>query len=98
MVVSARLRGSRVRLVVADSGVGIGRGLLERLRAAAAGAGSRPQAVPGQGGPGIGMANLEERLAYRYGEAAALAIASRPGKGTIVRVSLPLREGGGDAA
>ncbi len=95
VVVSARISGARARLVVADSGVGIERGLLERIRAAASGGGSARGAVPGKGGPGIGMANLEERLAYRYGDAAVLAIASRPGKGTIVRISLPAREGGG---
>jgi len=93
VVVSARIRGSRARLVVADSGVGIARELLERIRAAASGGVAARPAVPGAGGPGIGMANLEERLAYRYGGAAGLVISSRPGRGTIVRVSIPAREG-----
>jgi len=93
VVVSARRRGERVRLVVADSGVGMEASLLAQLRAAARGALPRPAAVPGEGGPGIGMANLEERLEYRYNGKARLAIASRPGRGTVVRISLPASEG-----
>jgi two-component system, sensor histidine kinase YesM len=92
VVVSASSRGERVRLVVADSGVGMDAALLGQLRAAAGGA-ARAAAVPGEGGPGIGMANLVERLDYRYGGGARLAIASRPGRGTIVRVTLPAGEG-----
>jgi sensor histidine kinase YesM len=93
VIVSARRMGGRVRLVVADSGAGIEAPLLAQIRAAAAGEGARPAAVPGEGGPGIGMANLEERLAYRYGGRASLAIASRPGRGTVVRICLPAAEG-----
>ncbi|MDP3178106.1 MAG: sensor histidine kinase [Spirochaetaceae bacterium] len=93
VLVSARRKGDKVRLVVADSGVGMRRELLERLRAAAAGilvsrAGN--SAAPGDGAAGIGMANLESRLAYRYAEGARLAIASRPGRGTVVRITLPM--------
>jgi len=95
VIVSARRRGGRVRLVVADSGIGMDAALLEGLRASARGAqagGPAPlsEAVAlGEASPGIGMANLESRLAYRYPGSERLAIASRPGRGTIVRVSLP---------
>lgn len=89
VVVSARRLRDRVRLVVADSGVGMDGALLEQIRAAAAGGASHAPAVPGEGGPGIGMGNLEVRLAYRYGGRARLAIASRPGRGTVIRISLP---------
>jgi two-component system, sensor histidine kinase YesM len=89
VVVSARRLRDRVRLVVADGGVGMDALTLAQIRAAAAGEAPQVAAVPGEGGPGIGMANLELRLAYRYGGRARLAIASRPGRGTVIRISLP---------
>jgi sensor histidine kinase YesM len=89
VVVSARRLRDRVRLIVADSGVGMDPSLLAQIRAAASGAAPQAHAVPGEGGPGIGMANLELRLAYRYAGRAGLAIASRPGRGTVIRISLP---------
>ncbi|MFZ4617866.1 MAG: histidine kinase [Rectinemataceae bacterium] len=90
--VSARISGDRARLSVADTGVGMPAEILAELRRAAAGVASFPaDPEPGAGRPGIGMANLEARLAYRYGGAARLAISSRPGRGTVVRISLPLR-------
>jgi two-component system, sensor histidine kinase YesM len=109
VIVSARRRAGRVRLVVADSGMGMDAALLERLRASACGAqavgdpaatgdatgvhgGDTPlsDAVSvGEGRPGIGMANLELRLAYRYPGSARLSLVSRPGRGTLVRISLP---------
>ncbi len=88
VVVSARRLRDRVRLVVADSGAGMDAAMLGQIRAAAAGE-APPAAVPGEGSPGIGMANLELRLAYRYGGRARLAISSRPGRGTVIRISLP---------
>jgi signal transduction histidine kinase len=97
VVVSARIRGSRMRLVVADTGVGIDPVILASLRTAAAGGGAGCETAPGQGGPGIGMANLEERLKYRYNGGSCLAIASRQGRGTVVRISLPVPEGGTSA-
>ncbi|HET7838248.1 MAG TPA: histidine kinase [Rectinemataceae bacterium] len=110
VIASARLRGGRVRLLVADSGMGMDPALLRRIResatheasfgeasfAEASGAGSAqgPSARVG-GGAGIGMANLQTRLAFRYPEGVRIAIASRRGRGTIVRITLP---GEGDAA
>ena len=89
VVVSARMRGGRVRLVVADSGMGMDEAALSRLRAAARGDAS--------GAGGIGMANLETRLAYRYPGSIALVVASRRGRGTLVRISLPASGVGGAA-
>jgi two-component system, sensor histidine kinase YesM len=97
VVVSASRRAGRVRLVVADTGTGMEADVLARLRASARGAeaaggeaGSLGEAIAlGNGRPGIGMANLEARLAYRYPGSARLALASRPGRGTLVRISLP---------
>jgi sensor histidine kinase YesM len=41
-------------------------------------------------GAGIGMANISERLQVLYGDAARMTIDSGEGKGTLVRIRLPL--------
>jgi sensor histidine kinase YesM len=41
-------------------------------------------------GAGIGMANVSERLNVLYGDTAQLTIDSNEGKGTLVRIRLPL--------
>jgi two-component system LytT family sensor kinase len=43
-------------------------------------------------GAGIGMANISERLHVLYGDSARMTIDSHPGKGTLVRIRLPLLE------
>jgi len=42
-------------------------------------------------GSGIGLANLSTRLRILYGESKDLQLFSKPGKGTIVRLSIPLK-------
>jgi sensor histidine kinase YesM len=42
---------------------------------------------------GVGLSNLERRLARYYGDAAALRIHSAPGEGTVVEVWLPADTG-----
>lgn len=44
----------------------------------------------GTRGTGIGMANISERLQVLYGDAAHMTIDSHQGKGTLVRIRLPL--------
>jgi two-component system LytT family sensor kinase len=41
-------------------------------------------------GAGIGMANISERLQVLYGDTARMTIDSNEGKGTLVRIRLPL--------
>jgi len=41
-------------------------------------------------GTGIGMANVTERLTVLYGDSARIETDSTPGKGTLVRVTLPI--------
>jgi sensor histidine kinase YesM len=54
------------------------------------------QRPDGLGGSGIGMANVAERLKVAYGETARMTIDSNDGKGTLVRLRLPiLQEGSG---
>jgi two-component system, LytTR family, sensor kinase len=46
-------------------------------------------------GSGIGMANISERLQVLYGHAARMTIDSHEGKGTLVRIRLPLLQTAG---
>src|ERR1700733_13385248 len=46
-------------------------------------------------GSGIGMANISERLQVLYGDTARMTIDSHAGKGTLVRIRLPLLQAGG---
>jgi two-component system LytT family sensor kinase len=46
-------------------------------------------------GTGIGMANISERLQVLYGDAARMTIDSHEGKGTLVRIRLPLLQAAG---
>jgi two-component system LytT family sensor kinase len=76
----SRVSDSRLIIEVEDDGVGIG--------------GSQP----GDGswsGMGIGMANISERLQVLYGGSARMTIDSQEGKGTRVRIRLPLVESAG---
>jgi two-component system LytT family sensor kinase len=41
---------------------------------------------------GVGLRNVERRLAGQYGATASLAIRSGPGEGTTVEIRLPLRQ------
>ncbi|HEY0972358.1 MAG TPA: histidine kinase [Gemmatimonadales bacterium] len=78
--------GARLlRLVVRDTGRGLGAGRVEEV---------------GSGGGGVGLANLERRLARYYGDDARLDVRSAPGGGTIAEVWLPASDGArpGDVA
>ncbi|PYX88166.1 MAG: sensor histidine kinase, partial [Acidobacteria bacterium] len=73
---------SRLVIEVEDDGVGMGSAqLLER--------------PTGIGGTGIGMANVAERLKVLYGDTARMTIDSHQGKGTLVRLRLPVLETAG---
>jgi two-component system LytT family sensor kinase len=76
--IRSRLTSRNVIVEVEDDGVGMG--------------GTQPQqetngiAVRS----GIGMANIAERLKVLYGSAARMSVDSQPGKGTLVRLRLPI--------
>ena len=73
----SRLSDSRLIIEVEDNGVGMGAAhLLER--------------PSGLGGSGIGLANVAERLKVLYGDKARMTIDSHEGKGTLIRLRLPL--------
>jgi two-component system, LytTR family, sensor kinase len=68
---------SQLIVEIEDDGVGMGAvNLLER--------------PTGLGGTGIGMANVAERLKVLYGDTARMTIDSHEGKGTLIRLRLPV--------
>jgi two-component system LytT family sensor kinase len=74
----SRLSDSKLVIEVEDDGVGMG---------------ARPLVGSGNWrGMGIGMANISERLHVLYGDTARMTIDSQEGKGTLVRIRLPLVE------
>ena len=78
----SRITESHLIIEVEDDGVGMGAAnLMER--------------PTGLGGTGIGMANVAERLKVLYGDTARMTIDSHEGKGTLVRLRLPILETGG---
>ncbi|HMK29109.1 MAG TPA: histidine kinase, partial [Terriglobales bacterium] len=79
----SRLGAKAVIIEVEDDGVGMGAAqLIEK--------------PSGLGGTGIGMANVAERLKVAYGDTARMTVDSNNGKGTLVRLRLPiLQEGSG---
>jgi two-component system LytT family sensor kinase len=74
----SRLTDSRLIIEVEDDGVGMGGAQLEESSSWT--------------GMGIGMANISERLQVLYGDTARMTIDSQEGKGTLVRIRLPLVE------
>jgi two-component system LytT family sensor kinase len=77
----SRIGAKTVIIEVEDDGVGMGAAqLLEKPN--------------GLGGTGIGMANVAERLKVLYGDTARMTIDSQGGKGTLVRLRIPILEEG----
>ncbi len=73
----SRLSDSKLIIEVEDDGVGMGAAnLLEK--------------PTGLGGTGIGMANVAERLKVLYGDTARMTIDSHEGKGTLIRLRMPV--------
>jgi two-component system LytT family sensor kinase len=80
----SRLDGGRLVLEVEDDGVGIAP---ERETVASGSGLVRP-------GTGIGMKNVRERMGVLYGDEAEVEMVSRPGRGTKVRLVMPVLEAG----
>lgn len=74
-------RGAKAVIIeVEDDGVGM--------------AASQVDKDNGTSGTGIGMANVAERLKVLYGDTARMSVDSQVGKGTLVRLRLPILEDG----
>jgi len=74
----SRIVDSRLVIEVEDDGVGMGGAQLEESSS--------------WSGMGIGMANISERLQVLYGDTARMTIDTHEGKGTLIRIRLPLVE------
>ena len=76
----SRITDSQVVIEVEDDGVGM----------------QAPRSVEDTDwhGSGIGMANISERLHVLYGDTARMTVDSHEGKGTLVRIRLPLVQAG----
>jgi two-component system LytT family sensor kinase len=84
---SRMLTDGRLLLEVEDDGIGVD---AERD----GGVNAARQAGAGNGGGGIGMRNVRERMEVMYGNAAEVEMVSRPGRGTKVTLVLPMLEPG----
>ena len=76
----SRLEGDRLLIEVEDDGVGVepGRSVTE------------PMSGLVREGSGIGLRNVRERMQVLYGDDATVEMVSRPGRGTRVRLSVPV--------
>ena len=74
----SHLDGDRIRIEVADDGVGMG---------------NRPATALSRAGAGIGMKNVRERLEVLYGNQAQFSVVSNPGRGTLVTIEIPANLG-----
>jgi two-component system, LytTR family, sensor kinase len=78
----SRVSDSKLIIEVEDDGVGMG--------AAPFSSSGTWNGTNSMNGMGIGMANISERLRVLYGDTARMTIDSQRGKGTLVRIRLPL--------
>ncbi len=57
------------------------------------GAGASPAQLERGRDAGVGLKNVERRLACQYGDAASLSIRTTPGQGTVVEIRIPVEPG-----
>lgn len=81
VTVRSSIVGDRVRIEVADDGVGMGPGPASIVRRS--------------DGAGIGIKNVQERLEVLYGGQAHFDVVSNPGRGTLVSIEIPAVMNGG---
>lgn len=80
----------RFTIRIADQGVGMEAGALERLHRQIAG----EEQAQSSSGNGIGLKNVHDRIRMAFGEEYGLRISSQPEQGTTVLVILPYQEKG----
>lgn len=81
ITVTGRLEGEAVTVRVADTGAGMGRGELERLRFQ----------LENDEAKGFGLISAYKRLQLMYGSDCHFTIESSPGMGTSITITFPLR-------
>ncbi|EFM09208.1 integral membrane sensor signal transduction histidine kinase [Paenibacillus curdlanolyticus YK9] len=82
--------GQRLYITIADNGVGIEHNALVQLQTALGQETNNASAVASKGRRGIGIANVHHRLVLMHGESYGLTVNSVLGKGTTIKVTLPL--------
>jgi len=80
----------RLLIEVEDDGIGMDPELPETI----ARLGSQEVRAGAGAGTGIGMRNVRERMEVLYGTQAEVEVVSRPGRGTKVRLVMPVLEAG----
>lgn len=81
ITVTGRLEGEAVTVRVADTGAGMGRGELSRLRSQ----------LENDEAKGFGLISAYKRLQLMYGSDCHFTIESSPGMGTSITITFPLR-------
>ncbi|MBP1996278.1 sensor histidine kinase [Paenibacillus eucommiae] len=84
--ISIHLVDGRLSIQVTDEGVGMDKERLELVRKVIEGTHQIDN-------KGIGLRNIFERMRWFYGEEAEMTIESKEGKGTVVKILLPLMAG-----
>lgn len=90
--IRAHAEGDVWKIKVMDNGNGMAEEKLESLREELAGRRAPAEKESGEIGQGIGLANIHKRIQIYYGEVYGLTIKSWKNKGTIVTITVPLRE------
>ena len=80
--------GERFTVRIADQGLGMDEGMLDRLRRQIAG----EEPTRSSSGNGIGLKNVQDRIQMAYGPEYGLRVESQPGGGTAVTVTFPFHE------
>jgi two-component system LytT family sensor kinase len=80
VILRSKILDGRLLIEIEDDGVGIEPGGTTRS----------PVSGLEREGSGIGMRNVRERMSVLYGDDAQVEIVSRPGRGTKVRLLMPL--------
>lgn len=93
VLVSVQRKGNTIKAFVIDTGQGIPRDTLLRLRRVILNASiGTIEAKEGLlEGTGIGLANVATRLYLLYGSEGRLELYSKQGKGTIIRLTIPMK-------
>ena len=86
---SQLLADGRLQIEVEDDGIGMEPEPWNSNSNWDSGHGLRPA-----GGTGIGMSNVRERMRVLYGDLADVEVVSRPGRGTKIRLVMPVLEAG----
>lgn len=80
----------RLAIEVEDDGIGMTPDPIESVPRL----GSQEVRAAAENGSGIGMRNVRERMEVLYGSQAEVTVVSRPGRGTKVRLVMPVLEAG----